>query len=103
MFHTQDPRKTILFYIEDSQQLAVVKVSPEGRLSMEEITDPIEFVNKVIQGDNGDCLKKDYVKGDFTITYITVTKRTWKLKDQPLNEQHVIKISKGLYSQSYCF
>lgn len=98
MFHTQDPRKTILFYIEDFQQLALVKVTPEGRLIMEETADQIDFVNKVLQGDKGICLKKD-----LTVTYITVTKRTWKLKDQPINEQHVIKISKGLYSQSYCF
>lgn len=98
MFHTQDPRRTILFYIEGHQQLAVVKVSPEGRLFMEEVTDPIAFVNGVLQGDNGVCLKQD-----LSITYITVTKRTWKLKDSPMNEQHVIKITKGLYSETYCF
>ncbi len=97
MFHTQDPRKTILFYITNRHQLATVKVSPEGGLSMSISDSEIDFINRILEGEKGVCLNTD-----LSVTYISVVARDMKLKFGP-QEDHILVIQEGIVSHHYNF
>lgn len=97
MFRTEDPRKTILFYIKDQQQLATVAVDLEKGLQMTKVDNPVDFVNNVLKGDKGVCLNTD-----LSVTYVTVTERKYKSQHQTVND-YVITVAHGSAVYHYLF
>lgn len=97
MRHTQDPRKTVLYHIDNSQQLAAVKVSPEGGLSMSVCESKIDFVNRVLEGDKGICLNTDR-----SVIYISLVPRDMKLKFGP-QEDNILVVQEGIVIHYYNF
>lgn len=97
MHPTDDPRRTILFFIENHQQLANITLNPEKRLVLTPADDIVDFVNKVMSGNRGICLNTD-----LTVTYIYVYSRSYKVRGET-HTQHILSIVDSKTNPTYLY
>lgn len=97
MHPTDDPRRTILFFIENHQQLVNIKVDLEKGLVMTQADNPVDFVNKVMSGERGMCLNTD-----LTVVYIHVYNRSYKVRGET-HTQHILSIVDNKTNPTYLF